>query len=80
MVKLTMSAVIVYNTVKTAGPNGKVRTTTFVTIKMGDTPYASRTLSGRYSQQDAITEFKRFPTRFIPAQNVTLDILKALAA
>lgn len=76
----TLNVVVAYNTFKTEGPNGVRKTTTAITVRMGDVVFATRTVGGRYSQTDALREFKRFPSRFTPAADMTAETVKAIAA
>jgi len=76
MSKLNLSAVVVYTTTHNSH---RLKTVTYVRIRAGETDYATRHLSGRYSQEQALTEFRRFPSKFNPTAKVNVDTLKALA-
>jgi hypothetical protein len=76
----TLNVVVRYIPVRTAGPNGRAKMTTEIVIRMGNEPFASRTVGGRYSQADALKEFKRFPDRFTPAKGKDAKLVAAIAA
>jgi hypothetical protein len=76
----TLNVVVAYNMFKTDGPNGVRKTTTTITVRMGEMVFANRTVGGRYSQTDALREFKRFPAKFTPAADMTAETVKAIAA
>jgi len=76
----TLNVVVAYSMFKTEGPNGVRKTTTAITVRMGDVVFGTRTVGGRYSQTDALREFKRFPAKFTPAVDVAAETLKAIAA
>jgi hypothetical protein len=73
--KVEITARVQYNVTRGA----KVKTTTFVSIFAGVDLEATRHLSGRYSQEQAMVEFRRFPEKFLPAVGATLETLKVLA-
>ena len=56
-----LTATVRYTEVRTEGPNGRRKLLTEVQIKAGAFDVASKTLAGRWSQQQAIREFKRLP-------------------
>lgn len=58
-VKPELSAIVVY-----VRGQGKCRTATRVTIRLGDMPVAVATLGGKATQNDALREFRRYPQRF----------------
>jgi hypothetical protein len=50
-------------------------------VKMGNTIIASRTTPGRYTEEQALVEFRKQPHLFKPkGEPYTLDILRRLAA
>ncbi len=51
-------------TVKHGRGYGKVRTVSYITIKLGPVRVAQATLGGKYSPEQAISDFKRLPHRF----------------
>ncbi len=36
-----------------------------ITLRLGDEPIARRTIPGKWSEQQVLTEFRRFPARFL---------------
>ncbi len=50
----------------------KPQTLTEIKVRLGEEVVASRTIPGRWSQKQALGEFKRFPTRF--TQIAPLDL------
>jgi hypothetical protein len=56
-----------------------VKQYTDVQVRMGDVVMATRTLSGRFGQTNALKEFKRFPEKFKPV-GCELSTVKAIAA
>ena len=67
MTKLgTLNVVVAYNTFKTEGPNGVRRTTTAITVRMGDVVFATRTVGGRYSQNDCAPRVQAVPQPLHP--------------
>lgn len=65
-----LSATVVY----VAG-RGRCAVATKVTIKMGTVNVATAMLGGRYSQQQAVKEFQRFPKRFQPCDVQLADMV-----
>jgi len=55
LIASVLTAVVRY----TEGPNGRRKCLTEVMVKAGPLEVASKTLSGRYSQRQALMEFKR---------------------
>ncbi len=55
----TLVAVVVFTPAK-----GKVKCVTHITITMAGIKVATATKGGRYSQDDALTEFRRNPNSF----------------
>jgi hypothetical protein len=61
MTKLTLTATV------TARPNeGKVKVLTDVLIRVGNKALAFKTLGGKYTAHQALTEFKRAPNGWQP--------------
>lgn len=56
-----LTATVRYTEVRTQGPNGLRKFLTEVRIMAGQFEVASKTLAGRWSQQQAMREFKRLP-------------------
>jgi hypothetical protein len=51
--------------------NGKIRTLTDATIKLdGKLILATRTLGGKYTAEQALSEFRRFPGKFHSADGI----------
>lgn len=61
MTKLTITAAVNYE-IKPKG--SRVKTVTYAMIKAGNEVIATRHLSGRFSQEQVLVEFRRFPLRF----------------
>ena len=59
----------------------KVMTMTYVVVMAGVQEVATRHLSGRYSQEQAMVEFRRFPEKFSPTAEAgrSVETLRALA-
>ena len=53
---------------------------TDITVRMGNDPVAQRTIPGRWNQDAAFQEFKRFPERFNAVGVLTAAQLKLVAA
>lgn len=56
-----LTASVVYTENKTEGPNGVRKPLTECRIMAGTTVVASKTIAGRWSQMQALKEFKRLP-------------------
>lgn len=76
MVKITVAVAVVYSSVKIGN---RVKWNTFATIMADGTDYATRHLSGKWSQNEAMKEFRRFPEKFLPTSDYTVAFLKGLA-
>ena len=61
VIATNLTSVIKYTEVRTLGPNGRRKLLTEVQIMAGPLKVASKTLSGRYSQRQALVEFKANP-------------------
>lgn len=79
MTKLKLKAVVKFETVKTEGPNGRVKKLTHIEIRLGDAVYAEHTLPGMWSQEKAIKEFRRNPLVFTRIGDISLDMLAKAA-
>lgn len=77
MTKLTISAVVTYRVEKRNF--AKPKTLTEVSIKAGAEVVAKRTMPGKWSQTQAMTEFRRFPTRFTATGSTPLAALATAA-
>jgi len=67
-------------TQRTAGPNGVKRTLSQIFVRMGDTVIADRVIPGRWTEEAALKEFKRFPARFAPRAPFNAATVAAVAA
>ena len=56
-----LTAVVSFKEVKSEGPNGRRQIVTDCRIMAGDTLVASKSIAGRWSQSQALREFKRLP-------------------
>jgi hypothetical protein len=56
-----LRAEVVYSEVRTAGPNGRRKALTTVKIVVGKAVVAEKAMQGRFSQRQALLEFKRNP-------------------
>jgi hypothetical protein len=56
-----LTSVVRYTEVRTMGPNGRRKLLTEVVVKAGPLTVATKTLQGRFSQGQALVEFKRNP-------------------
>ena len=82
MTKLGSLNVIVRNaTVRTNGPNGRVKVLTEVIVRMGGEPIADRKIPGKWTTGEALGEFRKQPHLFTPRGGPwTKETLKAIAA
>jgi hypothetical protein len=71
MVKLAIVATVSY--IVERKPFAKPQTFTDIAIKAGDEFVAGRRIPGRWTAAQALTEFKRFPTRF-KAMNIAYSL------
>jgi hypothetical protein len=73
MTKLASGLVVVVRYVQ--GQTARLPWVTEVEIRLGGTVMATATLGGRFSQRQALAEFRRQPGRFHKANCVPLDVL-----
>jgi hypothetical protein len=66
--------------VRVENKNGRKMTLTDCFVRLGDKPVARRTIPGKWNEQQALTEFKRFPDRFTSMGTLDATQIKALAA
>ncbi len=60
--------------------NGRQKVLTRIFVRMGQQVIADRVIPGKWTEVQALKEFRRFPERFTPRPSYDAALLKAVAA